>query len=118
MTFGESLKAAREAKSLSLEDVASATRINKKYLQAIENGAKVDLPELYVQAFIKDYAAFVGILPESAPHQAQQELSIEQGRIASTVSSTVTTTNLPGSSAIKYPKPLKPKRSHQFVTLL
>ncbi|MBI5214393.1 MAG: DUF4115 domain-containing protein [Ignavibacteriae bacterium] len=113
--IGAKLKQAREEKGCSLDDVAQSTRINKKYLEALEDGKPIALPELYIQSFIKDYAEFVGVeLHEQSTTGKQEQPS---GRISSTVSSQVTTTNLPGSSAMKYPEILKPKRSHQFRIL-
>lgn len=114
---GALLKAAREAKSLSLDEIASATRINKKYLLAIEEGKPIDLPDLYLQAFIKDYAMYIGVELGTTGVQSSPEIKSEQGRIATTVSSQVTTTNLPGSAAIRYPHQIKPRGGHQFRTL-
>ncbi len=113
--IGEKLKSAREEKKLSLNDVSQATRINKNYLQAIEEGKPITLPDLYVQSFIKDYAEYIGV--ELHEHPAASKQEPPTGRIASTVSSHVITTNLPGSSAMKYPQILKPKGSHQFRIL-
>ncbi|MBI3189102.1 MAG: DUF4115 domain-containing protein [Ignavibacteriales bacterium] len=114
---GAKLKQAREERGLSLDEVSQATRINKKFLQAIEEGKSVELPELYVHSFIKDYAEYIGIELTDSPTKSKPEQS-SSGRISSTISSQVTTTNLPGSSAMKYPQILKPRRSHQFRILL
>ncbi len=118
-TEGARLKTAREAKGLSLEEVASATRINKQFLRAIEEGTPINMPELYVRAFVKDYTEYLGLGEEQSDEQQKPEPKQDQGRIASTVSSQVTTTNLPGSTAIRYPQQIrKPKRSHQFRILV
>jgi len=115
---GAKLKEAREAKSLSLDDVASATRINKKYLQAIEEDRAIDLPEVFRKAFVKDYSEYLGIELEAVEGQPAPEPKVEQGRIASTVTSQVVTTNLPGSTAIKYPQQIhRPKTTPQFRIL-
>jgi cytoskeletal protein RodZ len=55
------LKQAREAKGLSLTDVADATFIGVRYLEAIEAGKTDILPQAYVRAFIREYAAVVGL---------------------------------------------------------
>jgi len=116
-TIGSKLKEAREAQTLSLDDVASATRINKKYLHALEEGKSIDLPDLYMKAFIKDYSEFLGVEVESSELPRKQDTSAVQGRIASTVTSQITTTNMRGSTAIKYPYQNKLKRGHQFRIL-
>jgi hypothetical protein len=55
------LKQAREAKSLTLTDIADATFINIRYLEAIEEGKTDILPQAYVRAFIREYATIVGL---------------------------------------------------------
>ena len=54
--FAEELKSAREIKGLSLQQIASRTRIDLKFLQAIEDANYNILPDLYIRAFIKEYA--------------------------------------------------------------
>lgn len=56
------LKNTREDKSYELSEVAKKTKISIKYLRAIENESKDDLPsEPYTSLIIKDYAAFLGL---------------------------------------------------------
>src|SRR5512133_799213 len=57
------LKQAREAKNLSLTDVSDTTFISIRYLEAIESGKTDILPAAYVRAFIREYAAVVGLDP-------------------------------------------------------
>lgn len=59
--FSEELRKAREARQLTLADIAQQTRIHIKYLQAIEQGTFDVLPQTYVRAFIKAYADTVGL---------------------------------------------------------
>jgi len=59
--FSEELRKERESRQITLSDIAQRTRINIKYLQAIEQGAFDVLPQTYVRAFIKAYAEAVGI---------------------------------------------------------
>lgn len=54
--FAKELKAEREAKKVSLLQVAAKTRLDIKYLKEMEQGNFTFLPDLYVKAFIKDYA--------------------------------------------------------------
>ncbi len=56
-SFGESLKAARIEQKRSLDDLASAIKINRKHLEAIESGDLSKLPQgPYVAAFLREYA--------------------------------------------------------------
>ncbi len=59
------LKALRESKGLTLDDIFNATRIRVAFIEAIESGKFNLLPErIYAEAFIKGYAAQLGIDPE------------------------------------------------------
>jgi cytoskeletal protein RodZ len=60
-SFFQELKRAREEKRVSLSDIADLTLINVRYLEAIERGETSILPEAYVRAFIKEYAAAIGL---------------------------------------------------------
>ena len=61
-TVGERLKAAREEKGLSLEDVAAQTRIPQRHLESIESREWDKLPApTYTLGFAKSYATVVGL---------------------------------------------------------
>ncbi len=70
---GEELRAARLVQEISLEDISSATRINIKFLKAIEEGNFSLLPQTYIRAFIRAYAAQVGIDPVHAVKKYEQQ---------------------------------------------
>lgn len=55
------LREQREKSELSLQQLAAKTRIDLKFLEAIEQGNFAFLPELYVKAFMKQYAKTVGL---------------------------------------------------------
>ncbi|PFG13007.1 helix-turn-helix domain-containing protein [Bacillus sp. es.036] len=60
--LGQRLKDARNDKGLSLEEIQSITKIQKRYLHAIEEGNYELLPgNFYTRAFIKNYAEAVGL---------------------------------------------------------
>lgn len=59
---GETLKAARKEKGYTLDDLQQITKIQKRYLVAIEEGNLEVLPgNFYARAFIKQYADTVGL---------------------------------------------------------
>ncbi len=62
--FAEELKAAREKCGLTIQQVAAKSRIDIKFLEAMEIGDFSFLPEIYVKAFVKDFAKIVGLDPE------------------------------------------------------
>lgn len=60
--IGEILKKERESKNITLEQVEEATKIRRKYLDAIENEKFEILPgEVYVKGFIATYLKYLGI---------------------------------------------------------
>ena len=59
--FAEQLRKARLKKGVSLQQMAARTRIDFKFLEAIDNGNFSFLPGLYVKAFIKQYAKSVDL---------------------------------------------------------
>lgn len=63
--LGQALKEAREQKGMTLDDIQDLTKIQKRYLIAIESGDYSKLPgNFYTRAFMKSYAEAVGIDPK------------------------------------------------------
>ncbi|WP_270764783.1 helix-turn-helix domain-containing protein [Weissella confusa] len=60
--IGQELQKARLDKGLSLDDIQQTTKIQKRYLAAIENGQFDQLPGVfYERAFVRQYANAVGL---------------------------------------------------------
>lgn len=75
MEIGERLKEAREAKQLSLDRIQEITKIQKRYLVAIEEGNLNLLPgKFYARAFIKEYANAVGLNPDELLEEYKLEI--------------------------------------------
>ncbi|MFD1450455.1 MULTISPECIES: helix-turn-helix domain-containing protein [Oceanobacillus] len=75
MDVGEKLKEARLAKDISLDSLQEKTKIQKRYLVAIEEGNFNILPgKFYTRAFIKEYASAVGINPDELMTDHKEEL--------------------------------------------
>lgn len=61
-TFGETLKRERELREISLREISTATKINIRYLEALEQNRFEALPGgLFNKGFIRAYARFIGI---------------------------------------------------------
>ena len=59
--FAEYIRKARLKKGSSIEQIAAQTRIDIKFLEAINNGNFGFLPDLYIKAFIKQYAKAIDL---------------------------------------------------------
>jgi cytoskeleton protein RodZ len=65
-TFGERLKREREMRGVSLDEIASATRIGTRFLEALENEQWDRLPGgVFNRGFIRAVARFLGLDEES-----------------------------------------------------
>ena len=74
-TVGQRLRAAREAAGLSLEDVATSTRIPTRHLESLENSNWEKLPApTYSIGFAKNYAAAVGLDRSNIAEQLRGEI--------------------------------------------
>lgn len=66
--LGQVLQRAREEKGITLDDIQRITKIQRRYLEAIERGHFHVLPgHFYARAFIKSYAGNRRFGPESHP---------------------------------------------------
>lgn len=62
LTLGEKMKKMRSTKRVHLQQVARHTKIQVRYLEALEEGAYNDLPaDVYVHGFLKSYADYFGV---------------------------------------------------------
>jgi transcriptional regulator with XRE-family HTH domain len=61
LSFGECLRRERELRRISLRDVSEATKINIRYLEALERNEFTFLPAgAFTRGFIRSYARFIG----------------------------------------------------------
>lgn len=88
MQIGERLREAREFKNLTLDDIQAVTKIQKRYLVAIEHDDFHVLPgRFYARAFIKEYANAVDLDPDELligfdeDKVAQEEETVRYSRL-------------------------------------
>ena len=61
-SLGSDLKGAREAKGISLEEIAAATKINLRYLKALEEDDFAEFPsDFFARSVIRSFARAVGL---------------------------------------------------------
>ena len=81
---GERLRVAREAKGLSLEDLAAQTRIPQRHLASIETGDWEHLPApTYTIGFAKSYASAVGLDRDEIGNDLREEMGGQRFAAAS-----------------------------------
>ncbi|MGF7015365.1 RodZ domain-containing protein [Ornithinibacillus bavariensis] len=75
MGIGSRLRDAREAKEISLDSLQETTKIQKRYLVAIEEENFSILPgKFYTKAFIREYAIAVGLDPNELMAEFSEEI--------------------------------------------
>lgn len=97
LTLGEKLQKFRTEHRMSLLEVSKATKIQVKYLEALETGAYISLPaDVYVRGFLRSYARYLGCDEEAILRLYERERHIQAslGK-GTTVSSEKTRTTWP-----------------------
>ena len=77
ITFFEELKDLRKSKDVKLIDISNSTKINIKYLEAIENGNFDALPNIYIRLFIRTYCEFLLIDSDEVLNKYEQHTNIK-----------------------------------------
>ena len=112
-SFFSLLKSHRESKGVEIQEIAEYTKINPKYLHAIEAGEFDALPNVYMRLFLRSYAQFIGADAEQALDDYELHTT---GRVSDKVdsvaeSSTEQTSNdLTGAGTIFDNSPIPPKQ--------
>lgn len=64
-SFGDSLRRERELRQITLREISEATKINHRYLEALERNDFRHLPGgVFNKGFVRAYAQYVGIDPD------------------------------------------------------
>ena len=83
-SFGAALRRTREAKGISLDEIAGETRLSKRYLLALEDEAIHKLPGgTYNRAYLRSYASYLGLDIDRLVHEYSLEEAhqTETGRL-------------------------------------
>lgn len=74
LSVGEELRLAREARALTIEQVAKLTKVRAHYLKQMEAGQFADLPPgTYALSYIRSYAKFLGLNPAQVITRVTEE---------------------------------------------
>src|SRR5947208_3363550 len=61
-SFGEELRREREIRGISLKEIADATKVSKRFLEAIERNDHRTLPApVFTRGFVREYAKYLGL---------------------------------------------------------
>jgi len=76
--FGENLRREREMRGVSLEEIASSTKISRRFLEAIEQDDFAKLPGgIFARSFIRSYVRYLGLDEERV--MAEYQLAAQPG---------------------------------------
>ena len=59
-SFFDVLKSKRESQDIEISEICEFTKINHRYIEAIEQGDFTVLPNVYIRLFLKSYVNFIG----------------------------------------------------------
>jgi len=82
--FGHKLRQERESRDFTLAQVAEATRISLRYLEALESDNLSALPgSVFNKGYVRSFAKFIGADPEALiqAYIAEEEVQEREGRI-------------------------------------
>lgn len=78
MDFGQYLRQARERRGVTLRQIATATRISPRTLEALENNEIRKLPGgIFSRAFVRSYAHEVGLDPDETVRRFLQQFPVD-----------------------------------------
>src|ERR1700684_4119143 len=99
--LGEEFRSAREARGLTLSDVAEQIHIRSVYLSAIENEdwTAIGAP-VYVRGFLRTYARFLGLDAESAVARFNETAPAERPAAVTTATPDMRDGNAPSLWAV------------------
>lgn len=114
-SFGEELKRERELRQISLREVSEATKINLRYLDALEQNDFRHLPGgVFNKGFVRAYAEYIGVDPEAMVNAYLLEERSQEDREESKRAPVPRH----ASPAVVVPNPLPAGRKARMVVLL
>lgn len=82
-TVGEQLRVAREARGVTLAEVAQTLKLGVRQLEAVEAGNWQALPgATFIRGFVRNYARLLGIDPLPLMEQLDSQLEVKRPKLA------------------------------------
>ena len=101
----------RKSQDISLNDIAEKTKINIKYLEAIENGDFDILPFVYIRLFLKTYSEILNLDVKNILEEYEKHTNTKPLKVKTKISQPKIVEK--DSNDIKAPKP-KAKTNFNF----
>jgi cytoskeletal protein RodZ len=82
-TFGEELRRERKLRGIRLREISDATKINLRYLQALEGNDFEHLPGgVFNRGFVRAYSQYIGIDPDAMvnAYLLEEQAQTDQGK--------------------------------------
>lgn len=80
-SFGETLRRERELRQITLREISEATKVNLRYLEALERNDFRHLPGgVFNKGFIRAYSQYIGVDPEAMVNAYLEEESRQRLR--------------------------------------
>lgn len=113
-SFGETLRRERELRQISLREISESTKINLRYLEALERDDFRHLPGgVFNKGFVRAYAQYIGVDPESMVNAYLDEERLQRDRLAARAEPVVRRT----APEIVRPAPPPPDASRRRIRL-
>lgn len=78
--FGARLRSCRESRGISLIEIADATKISRRFLEAIEEENLEILPApVFTRGFVREHARYLGLDPDEVVAQYRDAISMAEG---------------------------------------
>jgi len=81
LDFYLQFKDKRKELKKELSDIATSTKINIKYLDAIENGDFDVLPTVYIRLFLRTYAEALELIPEKILEEYNEHINVSNQQL-------------------------------------
>ena len=96
LSLGERLRNARTRAGITLDSASARTRLKRDYLEGLEYMDSRALPtRAYAIGYLRTYAQFLGLCPDSCVQQFKAELEVDAGRAVPSASIERTEIKLP-----------------------
>ena len=59
-SFFDALKSKRKSQNIEISEICEFTKIHPRYIESIEKGDFMALPNVYLRLFLRSYAKFIG----------------------------------------------------------